>query len=191
MQGQDRPARHAAVAEGHGRRRLRHLALRQVGELAARSATRPSRRTSPSTAACRPRRAERADHAITFLKGHDGAKPFFMYLAPPRAARPAGRAAEQFAKMYDPAKLTLSKNFMPRHPFDNGELAVRDETLAPIPRTEDGHAQAPGRLLRDDQQPRPRARPRPRGAQSRGADGQHGRHLSRATRAWRSAAGTA
>jgi arylsulfatase A-like enzyme len=38
--------------------------------------------------------------------------------------------------MYDPAKVTLSKNFMPRHPFDNGELAVRDELLAPIPRTE-------------------------------------------------------
>jgi len=34
----------------------------------------------------------------------------------------------------DPAKLTLSKNFMPRHPFDNGDLWIRDEMLAPFPR---------------------------------------------------------
>ena len=26
---------------------------------------------------------------------------------------------------------------MPRHPFDNGELSVRDEQLAPLPRDED------------------------------------------------------
>ena len=38
---------------------------------------------------------------------------------------------------YDARKLTLSKNFLPRHPFDNGELEVRDELLSPIPRTAD------------------------------------------------------
>jgi arylsulfatase A-like enzyme len=38
-------------------------------------------------------------------------------------------------EMYDPAKITLPKNFMPVHPFDNGELNVRDEKLAPTPRT--------------------------------------------------------
>jgi arylsulfatase A-like enzyme len=37
-------------------------------------------------------------------------------------------------EMYDPEKLALPKNFMPRHPFDNGELDVRDEKLAPLPR---------------------------------------------------------
>jgi arylsulfatase A-like enzyme len=63
------------------------------------------------------------------------AKPFFIYYAPsmphdPRTAEP------EFHKLYDPAKVTLSKNFLPKHPFDNGELAVRDEKLAPIPRTE-------------------------------------------------------
>ena len=31
--------------------------------------------------------------------------------------------------------MALSKNFLPRHPFDNGELEVRDELLSPIPRT--------------------------------------------------------
>jgi arylsulfatase A-like enzyme len=77
---------------------------------------------------------ECADKAIAFLKSHDAARPFFMYLAPPVPHDPRV-APERFVKMYDPAKITLSKNFMPRHPFDNGELAVRDELLAPIPRT--------------------------------------------------------
>jgi arylsulfatase A-like enzyme len=78
---------------------------------------------------------ECAERAITFLKTHDGAKPFFMYFAPPVPHDPR-IAPERFMKMYDPAKLTLSKNFLPRHPFDNGEMANRDETLAPHPRTE-------------------------------------------------------
>jgi arylsulfatase A-like enzyme len=37
--------------------------------------------------------------------------------------------------MYDPAKMPLPKNYLPQHPFDNGEMAVRDEKLAPWPRT--------------------------------------------------------
>jgi arylsulfatase A-like enzyme len=77
---------------------------------------------------------EHADNAIAFLKRHDGKAPFFMYLAPqvphdPRLAPP------EYVAMYDPKALSLSKNFMPRHPFDNGELMIRDEVLAPHPRT--------------------------------------------------------
>jgi hypothetical protein len=32
--------------------------------------------------------------------------------------------------MYGPAKIPLPKDFMPRHPFDNSDLEVRDEMLA-------------------------------------------------------------
>lgn len=83
-----------------------------------------------------PTAGKAADAVIEFVKAHDGKKPFFVYLAPsvphdPRTAPP------EFHKLYDPAKLTLSKNFMKEHPFDNGELAVRDEKLAALPRTED------------------------------------------------------
>jgi arylsulfatase A-like enzyme len=39
--------------------------------------------------------------------------------------------------MYDPAKMPLPANFLPNHPFDNGEMLVRDEKLAPFPRTPD------------------------------------------------------
>jgi arylsulfatase A-like enzyme len=39
-------------------------------------------------------------------------------------------------EQYDPAKLTLPRNFLPMHPFNNGEMTVRDEKLLPWPRTE-------------------------------------------------------
>jgi arylsulfatase A-like enzyme len=75
-----------------------------------------------------------ADHAIEFLRGHDGSRPFFMYLAPQVPHDPC-LAPKEFAAMYDPEKLSLSKNFMPMHPFDNGEMKVRDELLAAHPRS--------------------------------------------------------
>jgi arylsulfatase A-like enzyme len=77
---------------------------------------------------------EHADNAIRFLQDHDNRKPFFIYLAPPVPHDPR-LAPPEFVKLYDPAKIALSKNFMPEHPFDNGELKVRDEQLAAHPRT--------------------------------------------------------
>ncbi|MEO8350283.1 MAG: sulfatase-like hydrolase/transferase [Chthoniobacteraceae bacterium] len=78
-----------------------------------------------------------ADRAIGFLKSRAAShesKPFYIYLAPPVPHDP--RSAEpQFHKLYDPAKIPLSPAFMPQHPFDNGEMTVRDEKLAPWPRT--------------------------------------------------------
>ncbi len=79
---------------------------------------------------------EHAENAIKFLHAHDGKKPFFIYLAPPVPHDPR-LAPEEFMKLYDPARLTLSKNFMPEHPFDNGELMIRDEKLAAHPRSPD------------------------------------------------------
>ncbi len=78
-----------------------------------------------------------ADRTIEFLKsrtGADAAKPFYLYLAPPVPHDP--RSAEpQFHQLYTPAKIPLSPAFMPQHPWDNGEMTVRDEKLAPWPRT--------------------------------------------------------
>jgi arylsulfatase A-like enzyme len=79
---------------------------------------------------------EHADEAIKFHKALPKDKPFFMYLAPPVPHDPR-LAPEEYLKKYDPAKLSLSKNFLPDHPFDNGELRIRDEELAPHPRTEE------------------------------------------------------
>ena len=78
-----------------------------------------------------------ADKAIEFLESRDAGgekRPFYAYLAPPVPHDP--RTAEpQFHKLYDPAQIPLSPAFMPQHPFDNGEMTVRDEKLAPWPRT--------------------------------------------------------
>ncbi len=75
-----------------------------------------------------------ADAAIKFLQARKTDKPFYMYLAPPVPHDPRVSAPE-FQHMYDPASIPLLPAFMPLHPFDNGEMTVRDEKLAPWPRT--------------------------------------------------------
>jgi len=44
-------------------------------------------------------------------------------------------APREFMEMYHPADIPLPASFLPMHPFDNGEMTVRDEQLAPWPRT--------------------------------------------------------
>ena len=75
-----------------------------------------------------------ADAAIKFLHERKAKKPFYIYLAPPVPHDPRV-AAPEFHHMYDAAKIPLPPAFMPLHPFDNGEMTVRDEALAPWPRT--------------------------------------------------------
>jgi arylsulfatase A-like enzyme len=76
-----------------------------------------------------------ADRAIAYLRETwERDKPFFMYLAfdgphDPRVA------AEEWLALYDRSTIPLPDNFLPYHPFDNGKLLVRDEKLAPWPRT--------------------------------------------------------
>ncbi len=75
-----------------------------------------------------------ADAAVRFLEDEPHDKPFFVYVSftsphDPRTAPP------EFAAKYDPAKTDLPPNFLPEHPFDNGEMDVRDEKLAARPRT--------------------------------------------------------
>jgi arylsulfatase A-like enzyme len=74
------------------------------------------------------------DAAIDFIGDRKDNSPFFLYLAltsphDPRTPPP------EFAKEYDPAQLPLPPSFLPEHPFDNGEMLIRDETLAPKPLT--------------------------------------------------------
>lgn len=75
-----------------------------------------------------------ADTAVDFLDRRDGDKPFFMYVAFTAPHDPRDMP-KQYLDMYDPDSLPIPKNFLPEHPFDNGELKVRDEALAPWPRT--------------------------------------------------------
>ena len=75
-----------------------------------------------------------ADEAITFLENDVDDDPFFMYVSFTAPHDPR-MAPKEFVDMYDPKKITLPENFMPHHPFDNGEMRIRDETLAVWPRT--------------------------------------------------------
>lgn len=74
------------------------------------------------------------DAAIDFLKTRSGERPFFMYLAF-EAPHDPRVAAKEYLDLYDRNKIPLPKNFLPQHPFNNGEQLVRDELLAPWPRT--------------------------------------------------------
>ncbi|MGQ9650528.1 MAG: sulfatase-like hydrolase/transferase [Phycisphaerae bacterium] len=76
------------------------------------------------------------DEAIVFLKNRPADKPFFMYLAfgTPHDPRVADR---KYLDLYQRDKIPLPRNYMPLHPFDNGEMVIRDELLAAWPRTED------------------------------------------------------
>jgi arylsulfatase A-like enzyme len=74
-----------------------------------------------------------ADAAVTFIK-RKPEKPFFLHVnftAPhdPLLLPPG------YEKMYDPAKMPLPANYLPRHPFDHGNARGRDEVLLPFPRT--------------------------------------------------------
>ncbi|CAN5661090.1 sulfatase-like hydrolase/transferase [soil metagenome] len=75
-----------------------------------------------------------ADAAIKFLQERKAEKPFYIYLAPPVPHDPRV-AAPEFHGMYQASDVPLPPAFLPLHPFDNGEMTVRDEKTAPWPRT--------------------------------------------------------
>lgn len=75
-----------------------------------------------------------ADAAIGFLEKQKAGEPFLLY-CPFTSPHDPRMAPAEFTRLYDAAKLRLPENFLPQHPFDNGELKVRDEMLAPFPRT--------------------------------------------------------
>ncbi len=75
-----------------------------------------------------------ADTAVDFLKQQKGAQPFLCYVAF-NAPHDPRVAPQQFHERYNAAKPPVPANFLPQHPFNNGALTIRDEALAPWPRT--------------------------------------------------------
>lgn len=78
---------------------------------------------------------EATDETLAFLKSQDGKKPFFSYLAFDGPHDPH-IVPDGFPVKYDAASIPLPPNFLPQHPFDNGEMVVRDEQLLKWPRKE-------------------------------------------------------
>jgi len=75
-----------------------------------------------------------SDAAIDFLNDYKVDNPFLIYISYTAPHDPR-MAPKEYQDMYDANKISLPKNFMPEHPFDNGELKIRDEKLASWPRT--------------------------------------------------------
>jgi len=75
-----------------------------------------------------------ANGMISFLTERPKDRPFFAYVAffAPHDQR---IAPKEYHAMYPPEDLPLPGNFMPQHPFDNGEMKIRDEKLERWPRT--------------------------------------------------------
>jgi arylsulfatase A-like enzyme len=77
-----------------------------------------------------------ADSAVAFLKRQRGDRPFLCYVAfnAPHDPRIAPRDYHDRAGAAPPP---LPPNYLPQHPFNNGDLTGRDERLVPWPRTEE------------------------------------------------------
>jgi arylsulfatase A-like enzyme len=77
-----------------------------------------------------------ADAAINYLNTRNQSEeaPFFMMVSfnAPHDPRQAPKA---FVDLYPVDEIALPPNYWPEHPFDNGALRIRDEILAPFPRT--------------------------------------------------------
>ena len=73
-----------------------------------------------------------AEEAVRFLQTPRD-KPFFCYI-PFDAPHDPHVVPDDFPIRYDADKIPLPPNFLPQHPFDNGEMLIRDEVLLPHPR---------------------------------------------------------
>ena len=73
------------------------------------------------------------DPAVEWLRSYRGGSPWFMYVSL-SAPHDPHEAPEAVRRLYDPDEIPLPPNFRTQHPFDNGDLQVRDERLLPSPR---------------------------------------------------------
>jgi arylsulfatase A-like enzyme len=61
--------------------------------------------------------------------------PFFMYVGF-NAPHDPRQAPQEFLDLYPADKIALPPNYLPEHPFDQGDHRTRDELLAPFPRSQ-------------------------------------------------------
>jgi len=73
---------------------------------------------------------------VAFMERAPEDQPWFCYVALHSPHDPR-ICPEPWMSMYDGALPPLPPNFMPEHPFDNGDMMIRDELLASFPRRQD------------------------------------------------------
>jgi choline-sulfatase len=79
-----------------------------------------------------------ADTASEFLRNKLAHRdnPFFMYVGFNSPHDPR-QAPKEFLDLYPQEKIEIPPNYLPEHPFDQGDARVRDELLAPFPRSKE------------------------------------------------------
>ncbi len=77
-----------------------------------------------------------ADRAIEFLDDYKSENPFFLYVSF-MAPHDPRTMPQKYIDMYNDTDINLPANFAEEHAFDYGIRDVRDEVLAPYPRTEE------------------------------------------------------
>jgi choline-sulfatase len=60
--------------------------------------------------------------------------PFFLYVGFNSPHDPR-QAPKEYVDRYPPERIRIPPNYLPDHPFDQGDREIRDEILAPFPRT--------------------------------------------------------
>ena len=73
------------------------------------------------------------DAAIDIIRNHPDDTPYLLYVAHVAPHDPRQYHSKFFGK-YNADDIPLPENFMRQHPFDNGDMYIRDELLAGHPR---------------------------------------------------------
>jgi arylsulfatase A-like enzyme len=78
--------------------------------------------------------SEAAEHLTKVAPKQEN--PFFMYVGfnEPHDPRQSPR---EYLDKYPQARIEIPPNYLPEHPFDEGDHMIRDELLAPFPRTKE------------------------------------------------------
>ncbi len=75
-----------------------------------------------------------AQSTVNYINTYKKKQPFFIYL-PFHAPHDPREAPKRYLDMYPVETIELPPSYQPQHPFDNGHIYLRDEKLAPWPRT--------------------------------------------------------
>ncbi len=78
--------------------------------------------------------------ALEFLDGYEADDPFFLYVSF-MAPHDPRTMPQKYLDMYDIDNISLPESYLEEHPFDFGIRDVRDEVLAPYPRTRENTLQ--------------------------------------------------
>ncbi|WKX76604.1 sulfatase-like hydrolase/transferase [Zobellia laminariae] len=111
------------------------LEYNENGKIVRRPVTKEEKRGPTGTEKNGPHTSEIfAKSASKFITDYKKKDPFFMYLAF-HAPHDPRQAPQKYKDMYPVEDIVLPPSYMAQHPFDNGDMFLRDEELAVWPRT--------------------------------------------------------